>query len=52
MPRTPAIENTKFKTQYVISREGSGVGTKISREKKIHTVTTQKTAVVEKNSSV
>jgi hypothetical protein len=28
----PAIENTKFQTQYVISREGSGVGTEMSQK--------------------
>ena len=37
---TPAaIENTKFQTQYVISREGSGVGIQMSQEKKTRTCT-------------
>ena len=34
----PAIENTKFQTQYVKNREDSGVGIEISQEKKVQTV--------------
>ena len=37
-PDPPAIVNTKFQTQYFISREGSGVGIEMSQEKKVHTV--------------
>jgi hypothetical protein len=37
-PDPPAIENTNFQTQYVISREGSGIGIDMSQEKKVHTV--------------
>ena len=34
----PAIDNTEFQTQYIISREGSGVSIEISQNKKVHTV--------------
>ena len=37
-PDPPAIENTKFQSQYGISRKGSGVGIEMSQEKKVHTV--------------
>ena len=37
-PDPPAIENTKFQTQYGISWEGSGVGIEMLQEKKVHTV--------------
>ena len=34
----PAIYNSKSQTQYVLSREGSGVCIDMSQEKKVHTV--------------